>query len=293
MQGFMQSRSGLPPQQQTPQHQAQSIRQGYVNVKGQIGQTDQPQRQAQQMAFETMTRGQTGARKSPHPINQGFAASMTQFPQLPFQGVSPGLRTGNLSSATTPSPDAASHQNVDSETTGVNIKGPPRVPQVNMHEIQPQPQPQQNPSSAQMDGQAAPQHQTQQHSPSRITRSRTQIQCQARSPQPPQWLTGSQSRLAAELSAQHHSKGPIIGHGPRGPIYLNGPSGNNTNDSRPHSQTQFSVHEDDASGSEAQGQIQSLVSAANRKLGRLRDAEREAGMQAQMQWEEDESFLPR
>jgi len=298
MQRFMQSWTGQPPQQRASHHQAPPVQAGYVTPYDQPGYSTQAQcqaqQQAQQMATERMTRGQTGARCSPHPTNQRLPQSVLQVPQMSSQQFSSGLRTSVPTGATTPPPqlgtrdpaDGRSPSGIDDDTIVVNASEPSRTLQMNGSHMQSPPQ--QTPNLAQMN------RQTQHVSPVRVTRSHT-----AASPPQQQPVTTSQSQSlspshpTAEFTAQNNFKGPIIGHGPNGPIYLHGPSTSSPRRRQP----QFSLHEDEseASGSNGGRKIQSPMSARKKNgLGRRnneesqRDGRGQAGM-----GRGSELFLPR
>jgi len=256
-----------------------------VNVHGQIGGVVQAnaQGQAQQMAWEPTTRGQTGARNLPHLTNQSLARPM---PQLNSAQMSSDLRTTLVTNTIKPSPlvavqntvDAGSGLHLDDGTVVASTQGFPNAPQVSGSQTQPHPQ--HNPHLLHPERQAAAHHEAQQPLSARDTPR------QARSSRSPRHLTRSQSQWVANASAQHQSQGPVIGHGPMGPVYLNGhsPSGR---------RSQFSVREDTTSEAEGQEPSQSpsrTMPGSTRKRGRPTNAEREA---RQTQQETDGLFLPR
>ncbi|KAK5942590.1 hypothetical protein PMZ80_005155 [Knufia obscura] len=293
MQRFMQSWTGPPPRQQVQQHRTLSPQGGYVNMTGQTGYPveahRQAQIQAQQMALKTMTRGQTGARKSPHLTNQNMPQTMSQMPQMPPQQFPTGHRMNVLTGATTLSPqldvqnlaDAGSGMDVDSDTIVVDTPAHPRTPYVNGNNYQAHAQ--QIPNLAPIDVQA------QHTSPSRMTRSHTTASLPQQDPQinaQPQ----PHPQLTTEPTAQHDSKGPIIGHGPNGPIHLHGPVS-----SPRRRQSQFSVHEDAATGPDGGREVQSPVSARKSRRGRPTrvDVERQVRMGLGRGVDGEGLFLPR
>lgn len=285
MQRYLEGWIGPSTQQQMLQRQAPSVRGGYVNVHGQIGDAVQAyaQGQAQQMAWEPTTRGQTGARNLPHLTNQSLAQPM---PQLTSAQMSSDLKTSLVTSSIIPSPlvavqntvNAGSGLYLDDAVVVASTQGPPNAPQTTGSQTQPQPR--QYPNLLHPDRQATAQYQAQQPLPARDTPR------QARSSGSPQHLTRGQSQLVANACAQHQSQGPVIGHGPMGPVYLNGHSPRRR-------RSQFSDHEDTTSEAEGQEHSQSpsrTMPRSIRKRGRPTNVEREA---RQMQREADDRFLPR